>query len=242
MRMPTVENLLRLVQLEAGYGGAAIVRGIDLSVVKGRMITFVGPNGAGKSTLLRAIHGSAKVYSGSITYATHGKIEQTSPLDRLKLGIAFVPQGRCNFGQMSVAENLTISAHSLPAAKRRAATERVTALFPALRSRLRTLAGNLSGGEQQMLEMSMVLLSDPQCLLVDEPSLGLSPKMQEDVFAKLAALRDQGMTIIAVEQNVRAAMAVSDEAAVLVQGEIVIQGPSAEVNNDERIRKAYLGG
>ena len=236
------EMIIATVGLEAGYGGPPVVRGVDISIAKASMTTFVGPNGAGKSTLLRALYGSAEIYAGSIMFGTTGKIEHLSPLDRFEMGIAFVPQGRCNFGQMSVAENLAIAAHKLSSADRLVAAERVLGMFPALRTRQRTLAGNLSGGEQQMLEMAMVLQNEPACLLVDEPSLGLSPKMQDEIFSKLADLRDAGTTIIAVEQNVRGALAISDFAAVLVQGQIAAHGTATEINDNERFRKAYLGG
>lgn len=240
--MSTDQPILKIRALEAGYGGVAIVRGVDLDIPRGSMITFVGPNGAGKSSLLRAIYGSARVYGGTIEFGQFGFIEHFSPIEHFNVGLAFVPQGRCNFGQMSVAENLTISAHRLPPKGRQEAAEYVMDMFPVLRERSKTLAGNLSGGEQQMLEMAMVLQSRPSCLLVDEPSLGLSPSMQIDIFSKLADLRDQGVTVIAVEQNVRAALNVSDNAAVLVQGEIVMQGAAYDINNDEQIRVAYLGG
>jgi branched-chain amino acid transport system ATP-binding protein len=240
--MAATDAIMELAGLEVGYGGPAIVRGVSLTIRRGKMITFVGPNGAGKSTLLRAIHGSANVYAGTIAYDGHAGVQRSGPLERYAMGLAFVPQGRCNFPLMTVWENLAIAAHALSAAERPTAAERVLDMFPALRPRQATLAGNLSGGEQQMLEMAMVLQNRPKCLLVDEPSLGLSPAMQVDIFAKLAALRDTGLTVIAVEQNVRAAFAVSDDAAVLVQGEIVMHGRAEDINNDERMRKAYLGG
>lgn len=240
--MTSARPLIETFALTAGYGGPPIVRGVNLSIPKGSMATFVGPNGAGKSTLLRALYGSAETYAGSIRFDERLSIERATPLARFAMGIAFVPQGRCNFGRMSVEENLAIAAHSIPRAARERALGRVLEMFPVLRARMETLAANLSGGEQQMLEMAMVLQTDPTCLLVDEPSLGLSPKAQQEIFAKLADLRNSGMTVIAVEQNVRGALAVSDFAAVLVQGEVVAQGRAGEINDDARIRKAYLGG
>lgn len=239
--MPNCESMIALSGLTAGYGGPPIVHGIDLSIARGTLTTFVGPNGAGKSTLLRALFGVAKTYSGAITYEG-ARVEELSPLKRYERGISFVPQGRCNFGQMSVAENLEIAAHAIPRTKRAHARAYVFDLFPVLQSRYATMAGNLSGGEQQLLEMAMVLQMHPKCLLVDEPSLGLSPKMQVDLFQKLKALRDAGMTVIVVEQNVKSALAVSDYAAVLVQGKIVMHSVADEILNDDRIRVAYLGG
>lgn len=239
--MPESDLLITTELLQAGYGGPAIVQDVSLSIRRGKMITFVGPNGAGKSTLLKALYGVAKTYSGTMTY-NGDRIEHATPLDRYEKGIVYVPQGRCNFGQMSVAENLEIAAHAIPRSERHDARVYVFDLFPILHARLTTLAGNLSGGEQQQLEMGMVLQTRPRCLLVDEPSLGLSPKMQADIFARLAELRDANMTIVAVEQNVREALAVSDDAAVLVQGEVVMQGKADKIVNDEGMKQAYLGG
>lgn len=239
--MSATDVLLRCEGLVAGYGGPPIVHNVDIDFPRNRMMTLVGPNGAGKSTLLRALYGLTRTYSGRIVY--DGKpIETSTPLQRYAAGIAFVPQGRCNFDRMSVAENLAVSAHSVPVSERAAALDYVLGLFPTLKPLMQSMAGNLSGGEQQLLEMAMVLQTRPKCLLVDEPSLGLSPKMQAGVFEKLAGLRDAGMTIIAVEQNVRVALAVSDRAAVLVQGEIAFEGPADRILADERIRNAYLGG
>jgi len=239
--MSEAELLLSCEGLVAGYGGPPIVRNVELKVPAKQMLTLVGPNGAGKSTLLRAFYGLTKTYAGRIVYEG-AAIEQHTPLQRYAAGIAFVPQGRCNFDRMSVAENLAIAAHSIPLAGRGAALEYVLGLFPTLKPLMQSMAGNLSGGEQQLLEMAMVLQTRPKCLLVDEPSLGLSPRMQASVFEKLAELRDAGVTVVAVEQNVRVALAVSDRAAVLVQGEIAFEGRADEILADDRIRAAYLGG
>ncbi|SMH36561.1 ABC transporter ATP-binding protein [Mesorhizobium australicum] len=239
--MSATEPLLKCEGLVAGYGGPAIVRNVDLAIPANEMMTLVGPNGAGKSTLLRAFYGLTKTYSGRILFESR-TIEKTSPLERYASGVAFVPQGRCNFDRMSVAENLAVAAHSVPVAKRAEALDYVLGLFPTLKPLMSSMAGNLSGGEQQLLEMAMVLQTRPKCLLVDEPSLGLSPRMQVSVFEKLADLRSAGMTVVAVEQNVRVALAVSDRAAVLVHGEIAFEGPAGEILADDRIRSAYLGG
>lgn len=239
--MSATEPLIACEGLVAGYGGPPIVRNVDLAVPANEMMTLVGPNGAGKSTLLRAFYGLTKTYSGRILFESR-PIQKTSPLQRYASGIAFVPQGRCNFDRMSVAENLAVAAHSVPVAKRAGALDYVLGLFPTLKPLMASMAGNLSGGEQQLLEMAMVLQTRPKCLLVDEPSLGLSPRMQASVFEKLADLRNAGMTVVAVEQNVRVALAVSDRAAVLVHGEIAFEGPAGEILADDRIRSAYLGG
>ncbi|HWK63565.1 MAG TPA: ABC transporter ATP-binding protein [Rhizobiaceae bacterium] len=239
--MSATDPLLRCEGLVAGYGGPPIVRQVYLDVPENEMMTLVGPNGAGKSTLLRALYGLTKTYAGHIVFAGRS-IEKTTPLERYATGIALVPQGRCNFDRMSVAENLAVAAHSVPVARRPEALDYVLGLFPTLKPLMQSMAGNLSGGEQQLLEMAMVLQTRPKCLLVDEPSLGLSPRMQAAVFEKLAELRDGGMTVVAVEQNVRVALAVSNRAAVLVQGEIAFEGPADQILADDRIRTAYLGG
>ncbi|MDW6023295.1 ABC transporter ATP-binding protein [Mesorhizobium sp. BAC0120] len=239
--MSTRDPVLKCEELVAGYGGPPIVRNVDLNIPGKQMMTLVGPNGAGKSTLLRAFYGLTRTYAGHILFEGQA-IEKASPLQRYASGIAFVPQGRCNFDRMSVAENLAVAAHSVAVGKRAAALDYVLGLFPTLKPLMQSMAGNLSGGEQQLLEMAMVLQTHPKCLLVDEPSLGLSPGMQASVFEKLAELRDAGMTVVTVEQNVRVALAVSDRAAVLVHGEIAFEGPADEILADDRIRIAYLGG
>jgi branched-chain amino acid transport system ATP-binding protein len=191
--------------------------------------------------LLRAIYGTNRFFSGQIVFKGE-TIERLPPWERLKRGIGFVPQGRCNFPAMSVAENIKMSCYTLPAARHAAAIEHVTGLFPMLREKWRTEAGNLSGGEQQILEMAMVLLLEPSLLLLDEPSLGLSPKMQADVFATIQRIAKTGVTVLVVEQNVRGALLISDRALVMEQGRKFMEGPASEVRTDPRIRQAYLGG
>ena len=233
--------ILELINLTAGYGSNPIVRDFSTRLAVGSITTLIGGNGAGKSTLLRAIYGTNRWFSGQIVFRGE-PIEHLDPWDRLKRGIGFVPQGRCNFAAMSVAENLKMGCYTLPATKHAAAIERVTAQFPLLKTKWRTLAGNLSGGEQQILEMAMVLLIEPSLLLLDEPSLGLSPKMQGDVFTTVRAIAATGVTVLVVEQNVRGALLISDRALVMEQGQKFMEGPANEVRTDPRIRQAYLGG
>lgn len=233
--------ILELVNLTAGYGTNPIVRDFSTRLAVGTITTLIGGNGAGKSTLLRAIYGTNRWFSGQIFFRGE-PIESFDPWDRLKRGIGFVPQGRCNFAAMSVAENLKMGCYTLPSSRHAAAVERVTAQFPLLKTKWRTLAGNLSGGEQQVLEMAMVLLIEPSLLLLDEPSLGLSPKMQGDVFATVRTIAATGVTVLVVEQNVRGALLISDRALVMEQGQKFMEGPAAEVRTDPRIRQAYLGG
>jgi branched-chain amino acid transport system ATP-binding protein len=233
--------VLELVDLTAGYGDNPIVRDFSARLCASTITTLIGGNGAGKSTLLRAIYGTNRWFSGQIVFAGE-TIEALQPWERFRRGIGFVPQGRCNFPSMTVAENLKMGCYTLAAARHKPAIERVTALFPVLQAKWRTEAGNLSGGEQQILEMAMVLLVEPSLLLLDEPSLGLSPKMQGDVFATIQKVAKTGVTVLIVEQNVRGALLISDDALVMEQGRKFMEGPAAEVRTDPRIRRAYLGG
>jgi len=232
---------LQLVNVSAGYGDNPIVRDFSARLQPGSITTLIGGNGAGKSTLLRAIYGTNRHFGGHITFKGEA-IERLPPWERLRRGIGFVPQGRCNFPAMSVAENLKMGCYTLAHGRHAPAIERVAALFPLLRDKSRIEAGNLSGGEQQILEMAMVLLVEPTLLLLDEPSLGLSPRMQGDVFATVQQIASTGVTVLVVEQNVRGALLISDRALVMEQGRLFMEGPAAEVRTDPRIRQAYLGG
>lgn len=232
---------LELVSVTAGYGDLPIVREFSARLQSGSITTLIGGNGAGKSTLLRAIYGTNRLFSGQIVFKDE-PIERLPPWERLRRGVGFVPQGRCNFPAMSVAENLKMGCYTLPAAVHGAAIERVTSAFPMLQQKWRIDAGNLSGGEQQILEMAMVLLVEPTLLLLDEPSLGLSPRMQGDVFTTVQRIAKSGVTVLVVEQNVRGALLISDRALVMEQGRKFMEGPAEEVRTDPRIRQAYLGG
>jgi branched-chain amino acid transport system ATP-binding protein len=236
-----ITPVLALFDLTAGYGDVAIVRDFSARLHAGTITTLIGGNGAGKSTLLRAIYGTCRSFSGRIVFAGEA-VGGLPPWRRLTLGIGLVPQGRCNFPSMTVAENLKMGCYTLASARHMPAIERVTAQFPLLRARWRVRAGNLSGGEQQVLEMAMVLLVAPSLLLLDEPSLGLSPKMQGDVFATIEKVAHTGVTVLVVEQNVRGALLISDRALVMEQGRKFMDGPAAEVRAAPRIRHAYLGG
>ncbi|MFT8247093.1 ABC transporter ATP-binding protein [Roseomonas sp. BN140053] len=232
---------LELVGLSAGYGEVPIVRDFSTRLPPGSITTLIGGNGAGKSTLLRAIYGTNRWFAGQVVYEGQD-IHTVDPTERLRRGIAFVPQGRCNFPSMTVAENLKLGCYVLPAKLHRERTDRVVSLFPMLREKWSVAAGNLSGGEQQVLETAMVLVTAPKLLLLDEPSLGLSPKMQGEVFAAVQDIAATGVTVLIVEQNVHGALLISHTAIVMELGRKFMEGPAAAVREDPRIREAYLGG
>jgi branched-chain amino acid transport system ATP-binding protein len=235
------EPILVIENLSAGYTEDPVVVDFSAAIGAGTITTIIGPNGAGKSTLLRAIYGLNRHFGGTIRF--EGKeAEHLSPMARLKLGIGFVPQGRCNFSLMTVRENLELGAYTLPRAAVAEAIDRVVALFPLLGQKLDVLAGNLSGGEQQILETAMVLEAGPRLLLLDEPSLGLSPANQDQVFATMTDLRARGLTVLVVEQNAHGALEVSDEAIVMELGRKFMAGPARRIIDDPRVRVAYLGG
>lgn len=234
--------LLAFESLSVGYGDEPIVRDFTTTLQAGSITTIIGPNGAGKSTLLKAVFGMNKHFGGRLLFKGEA-IEHLPPRERLKRGIGFVPQGRCNFPMMSVAENLDLGAYTLSGgAAREQAIERVLAMFPMLVAKRHVLAGNLSGGEQQILETAMVLETAPQLLLLDEPSLGLSPLNQDQIFTTIADLRGHGLTVLVVEQNAHGALQVSDTGIVMELGRLFMTGAAAAVMSDPRVRVAYLGG
>jgi branched-chain amino acid transport system ATP-binding protein len=233
--------LLELDRLSVGYTDEPVVTDFSIAIPRGSISTIIGPNGAGKSTLLRAIYGMNRYFSGSIRFRGEA-IEQLPPRQRLKRGIGFVPQGRCNFPLMTVRENLELGTFTLRGAAASQAIERVLAQFPLLTAKLPVLAGNLSGGEQQILETAMVLEAGPELLLLDEPSLGLSPGNQDQIFATISELRRHGLTVLVVEQNAHGALQISDTGIVMELGRLFMVGPAAEVTADPRIKIAYLGG
>ncbi len=235
-----MQPVLDLQSVSAGYGPNPIVTDFSATVERATITTVIGANGAGKSTLLRAIFGLNTHLGGRILFEDQ-EIQRLSPALRLRRGIGFVPQGRCNFPLMSVRENLELGAYSVAAAKARPEIERMLAMFPMLARKLRVLAGNLSGGEQQILETAMVLVTQPRLLLLDEPSLGLSPMSLWQVFDALADIRAGGVTILLVEQNAEAALEISDVGIVMELGRKLMEAPAAQVLNDPRVKAAYLG-
>jgi branched-chain amino acid transport system ATP-binding protein len=232
---------LTIRDLAIGYLDEPIVRDIRADIMPGTVTTLIGGNGAGKSTLLKSLFGLTKRFSGEIVFEG-APIHDLPPAERKRRGIGLVPQGRCNFPLMSVKENLEMGTYLLPAAAARRAAERMVELFPMLGRKWREAAGNLSGGEQQILETAMALEAGPRLLLLDEPSLGLSPKMQYEVFETIDGIRRTGVTVILAEQNVLGSLLISDRAIVLELGRMFLDGPARQVMRDPRIREAYLGG
>jgi branched-chain amino acid transport system ATP-binding protein len=235
--------LLELRALRAGYGHAEVLHGIDLEVGEGELVTVIGANGAGKSTLLKAIVGLVAIRAGTVTYRG-ARVATPRPERLVRDGLALVPEGRMLFGPMSVRENLELGAYGAGRARRSAiesAMDGVHALFPVLEERSSQPAETLSGGEQQMLAVGRALLSRPRLLLLDEPSLGLAPKVIAEIFSALDELRAQGVTILLVEQDASLALRHADRGYVMRTGRVVLEGPSSDLLADESVRTIYLG-
>jgi len=233
--------LLELRGLSVRYGGISALRGIDLVIHPGELVALLGANGAGKSTTLRAISQLVPAAAGTIRWHG-GEINGIAPERTVKLGIGHCPEGRRVLARQSVADNLELGAWlRRDSAAIRADLERCYALFPRLAERRAQLAGSLSGGEQQMLAIARTLMGQPTLLMLDEPSLGLAPKLVTEVMNALAQLHRDGLTLLLVEQNANAALAIADRAYVLVSGCIEQEGHASELRDDERVRAAYLG-
>jgi len=235
------ELALSVRDLRVSYGGIAAVKGISLEVGRGEIVTLIGANGAGKTSTLKSIVGLVPARSGDVTL--FGENLRGVPTHKIVgRGVALVPEGRAIFGNLTVAENLDLGAflkrEPLERAKR---LERVLKLFPRLSERMAQEAGTLSGGEQQMLAIGRALMGDPKLLLLDEPSLGLAPKLVEQIFEAIVEIARGGLTILLVEQNTRLALETAARAYVLVTGELVLSGPCSELREDARIKGAYLG-
>jgi branched-chain amino acid transport system ATP-binding protein len=235
------EPALRVEALEAGYDGVQVLWGISLAVAPGAMTTLLGANGAGKTTSLRAITGSIRPYGGRVFFAGED-VTRLSPHAKAARGLVLVPEGRQLFANMTVAENLEMGAFSRRARRTfRQRLDQVFTLFPLLSERRAQKAGTFSGGEQQMLAIARGLMSDPEVLIIDELSLGLAPVVVQQLSGTLKALKDAGMTILLVEQNVHLALAVSDYAYVIAEGRPFTEGRCADVAEKPEIRQAYLG-
>lgn len=232
--------LLEVSGLVAGYGAITAVKGIDLKVEEGEIVTLIGSNGAGKSTTLRALSGIIRPRAGTATFRG-AHLERMAAHRIVQLGMSHVPEGRGIFHRLSVYENLLMGAYQRRDGELDGDLQRVYDLFPRLRERLRQPGGTLSGGEQQMLAIGRALMARPKLLLLDEPSMGLSPLLVETIFATITSIRDQGATVLLVEQNALMALEIADRAYVLESGQITLQGTGEELGRDDSVRRAYLG-
>lgn len=238
-----MKALLRITDLHVHYGAIEALKGIDLTLGHGRITTLLGANGAGKSTTLLTISGLVKASAGSINFDGM-EVHRLPPHRIVAHGIVQVPEGREILTTLTVKENLLLGAYRRHGHRAEIASDlaNVLGLFPRLEERLDGAAGNLSGGEQQMLAIARALMARPRLLLLDEPSMGLAPLLVQEIFRTLRQLNQRGLTIFLVEQNVRQALKIADDAYILESGKTVLSGPSAEMLNNPRIIQAYLGG
>ena len=236
--------MLKVENLHVYYGGLHALKGVNVEVKKGEIVAIIGRNGAGKTTLLNALSGLVKVKEGSIRFRGQ-EITGLKPHRIVELGLYQVPEGRLIFSPLTVMENLELGAYlrTSPQEKKKAREdlEYVLELFPILRERLHQQAGTLSGGEQQMLAIGRALVGKTKLLALDEPSLGLAPMIVKEIFQTIVRLREDGGTILLVEQNARAALAISDRAYVMEAGRVVLEGPSRELLENKEVQRAYLG-
>ena len=236
--------MLEVENLHVYYGGLHALKGVNMEVKKGEIVAIIGRNGAGKTTLLNALSGLVKVKEGSIRFRGQ-EITGLKPHRIVELGLYQVPEGRLIFAPLTVMENLELGAYlrTTPQEKKKAREdlEYVLELFPILRERLHQQAGTLSGGEQQMLAIGRALVGKTKLLALDEPSLGLAPMIVKEIFQTIVRLREDGGTILLVEQNARAALAISDRAYVMEAGRVVLEGPSRELLENQEVQRAYLG-
>ena len=234
------DALLSVGGLVAGYGPVEVLHGIDLDVAAGEIVAVLGSNGAGKSTLNRTISGVLRAKRGSIRFAGSA-IEREKPAAIVARGLVHVPEGRCVFPNLTVKQNLDLGSYRRGRGRREQNRERVFAIFPRLAERRSQRAGTLSGGEQQMLAIGRGLMAEPRLLILDEPSLGLSPLLVEELFALIRRIHAEGIALLLVEQNVVQTLELARRAYILENGAIVLTGNSADVANDPNLKRAYLG-
>ena len=232
--------MLEVEGLASRYGRIPALKGVDIHVGQGELVALVGANGAGKTTLLRALSGVQPVSAGRVRFEGED-ITNAAPEKRVRLGIVQVPEGRQVFAPLSVEDNLRLGAYLRSNSQAAQTFERVYAMFPVLKDKRREAAGMLSGGQQQMLAIGRALMAEPRLLLLDEPSMGLAPRLVEEIFACVCALKEASTTIFLVDQNARAALAVADRAYVLETGRVVLAGSGAELIENELVKEAYLG-
>jgi len=234
------EPLLKVSDLCAGYGEMEVLRGVDLHVNPGEIVAVLGSNGVGKSTLNRTISGVVRARSGSIRFEGVG-IERAKPAEIVARGLIHVPEGRRIFPNLSVRENLDLGSYSRGRERRAENRERVFATFPRLFERQSQRAGTLSGGEQQMLAIGRGLMAEPNLIILDEPSLGLSPLLVEELFALIVRINAGGVSVLLVEQNVVQSLEVANRAYILAEGKFVMSGNAADIGTDPELKRAYLG-
>jgi len=235
------DTLLTVKGLKVAYGGIQAVKGVDMEVRDGELVSLIGSNGAGKTTTMKAITGTQAVQAGDIEYLGRS-IQGQGPWDLVRQGLAMVPEGRGVFTRMTITENLQMGAFiRSDNAGIADDIEKMFSLFPRLRERKDQLAGTMSGGEQQMLAMARALMSRPRVLLLDEPSMGLSPIMVDKIFEVVRDVHSQGMTVLLVEQNASRALAMADRGYVMDSGLITMDGPGQQLLDDPKVRAAYLG-
>jgi branched-chain amino acid transport system ATP-binding protein len=233
--------MLRVEHIDAGYGDVQVLWDVSFKVEAGEFVVLVGANGAGKSTIMKVISNLIQPARGAMWFEDQ-RIDQVPSHHIIDLGIAHVPEGRQLFPEMTVRENLELgSLRSEARGRRRETMEWVMELFPRLRERQKQLAGTMSGGEQQMCAIARGLMSRPKMILFDEPSLGLSPLLTQDIFRLARQIHDEGLTILMVEQNVKQTLAICDRAYVLTNGRIVLEGTGTELLNNEEVKEAFLG-
>ena len=232
--------MLEVGALSSRYGRITALDSVSLRVDRGELVALVGANGAGKSTLLRALSGVQPAAGGSVRFEG-ADVTRASARSRVRMGIVQVPEGRQVFGPLTVEDNLMLGAYLRPSGEIRPGLEQVYALFPILASKRNDAAGTLSGGQQQMLAMGRALMARPKLLLLDEPSMGLAPRLVAEIFATIRSLKDASTTILLVDQNARAALSVADRAYVLEVGRIALSGRGTELLDDPAVQQAYLG-
>jgi branched-chain amino acid transport system ATP-binding protein len=233
---------LELRSVSAGYGGVDVIRGVDLTVAPGEIVTLVGANGAGKSTLVKAISGLVRLRAGNVAFEGR-RIDTLSTAARMRLGIVHVPEGRQIFSGLTVSENLVLGAyvHRSQGQASSSRLDEVGARFPVLRERLSALAGNLSGGQQQMLAIGRGLMAGPKLLILDEPSLGLAPRLVSEMFELVRGLRAQGLAILLSEQNARLSLAIADRGYVIENGRVALSGSGQDLLRSKDVADRYLG-
>ena len=234
-------SLLEVRGIDVLYGNVQALWQVSFDVTEGEIVTLIGANGAGKSTTLKTLAGLMKPRAGTVLLAGRD-VTAYAPFDLVEQGLVLIPEARQLWPGMTVLENLELGAYARRARKERGRTlEQVFAMFPRLKERLRQNAGTLSGGEQQMCAIGRGLMARPKLLLLDEPALGLAPMLVKEVFSSLRAIRDQGVTVVLVEQNVSHALAIADRAFVLETGRVTLSGPARELARDPRVKDSYLG-